>query len=76
MTTEPTNYHAFLLRLWRENGRSPWHASVENPHNGEKKIFANLEQFWLYVQMEIEIETAVFTPTNTKNQAGQEDTTV
>ncbi len=73
MKTEASNYHAFLLRLWRENGRSPWRASVENPHDGEKKTFATLEQLWVHVQMLIDEETAVFNPINTKEQESLED---
>ena len=44
------DYHAFLLRLWREDGRSPWRVTLENPHTGEKQTFATPEQFWDYLQ--------------------------
>jgi hypothetical protein len=38
-------YLSFLLRLWqaRQNGGETWHASLEDPHTGERHGFANLE---------------------------------
>jgi hypothetical protein len=41
MTTSPSDYHAYLLRLWREDGQSPWRAELVSPHTGDKHHFAN-----------------------------------
>jgi hypothetical protein len=32
-----------MLRLWQVKGESPWRASVENPHTGERRGFASLD---------------------------------
>jgi hypothetical protein len=36
-------YRAFLLRLWRGSG-DQWYASLDDPHTGERRAFATLEQ--------------------------------
>ncbi len=48
MTGEERQYYAYLLRLWRvETGARPvWHASLEDPHTGERKGFANLNSLF------------------------------
>ena len=52
---EQPNYHAFLLRIWQEDGRLPWRVTVENPHTGEKQTFATPELFWAYLQTQLEL---------------------
>jgi len=61
MKIEKSDYHAFLLRLWRENGRSPWRASLDNPHTGEKETFSSIEQLWAHVQAQIDPSITVLT---------------
>lgn len=41
MSTKPSDYHAYLLRLWREDAQSPWRAELVSPHTGDKHHFAN-----------------------------------
>jgi hypothetical protein len=36
-------YRAFLLRLWRA-ADGQWRASLEDPHTGERRAFATLDQ--------------------------------
>jgi hypothetical protein len=45
MPTESRRYLACMLRLWQVgSGEEPtWRASLENPHTGERRGFANLE---------------------------------
>lgn len=45
------NYFAFLLRLWNEKkaGSGAWRASLEDPHSGERKGFANLKDLYEYL---------------------------
>lgn len=43
------NYHAYLLRLWREDDATPWRASLENPHTGERIHFANDKQLYAFL---------------------------
>ena len=45
-----TDYRAFLLRLWRERESSPWRATVESPHTGERHGFANLELLFAFLE--------------------------
>lgn len=41
MTAKQTNdYHAYLLRLWREEESLPWRAELVSPQTGEKRHFA------------------------------------
>ena len=55
---QSSNYHAFLLRVWREDGRAPWRAALENPHTGEKHTFTSPEQFWAYLQAQLDLPEA------------------
>ncbi len=42
---------SFLLRFWSssERGNSTWHASLEDPHTGERIGFADLEHLFAYL---------------------------
>jgi hypothetical protein len=40
---ETEDYHAYLLRLWREERSLPWRAELVSPLNGEKRHFATQE---------------------------------
>ena len=48
---DDARYFAFLLRLWNEKkaGEDAWRASLEDPHTGEQKGFANLEAVFAYL---------------------------
>lgn len=35
-------YHAFMVRLWRDDEKRPWRASLQNAHTGEEQHFASL----------------------------------
>jgi hypothetical protein len=45
MPLKDHRYLSFLLRLWqvKQNSEESWHASLEDPHTGERHGFANLE---------------------------------
>lgn len=49
MKKTQSNYYAYLLRLWREDGRDNWHVTLQNPHNGELLKFADIEKFWAFL---------------------------
>ena len=62
MKTHP-NYVSFLLRLWQvsDEGKSQpspkkavWRASLENPHTGERKGFANLDELFDFLRAQTE----------------------
>jgi hypothetical protein len=42
--SQPRPYRAYLLRLWQvEHADRPvWHASLEDPHTGERRGLADL----------------------------------
>lgn len=46
---EPHNYHAYLLRLWRESDHDPWRATLENPHTGERLSFARVGELLAFL---------------------------
>jgi hypothetical protein len=52
MMTEQPGYLAYLLRLWRVNddGKPVWRASLESPHTGERRGFANLELLFAFLE--------------------------
>ncbi len=55
MSAKPAQYHAYLLRLWdaNSNGRPAGHASLEDPHTGERRGFADLEQLSAFLAAQI-----------------------
>ncbi|WKZ38742.1 MAG: hypothetical protein QY328_10785 [Anaerolineales bacterium] len=38
------SYHAYLLRVWREDDSLPWRAQLESPNTGDVLGFATLEE--------------------------------
>jgi hypothetical protein len=66
------NYYAFLLRLWRETN-TLWHASLENPHTGERRAFATLEQLSEYLTQAL---PSGFSAVDRKDQAPTEQADV
>lgn len=44
--SKPTEYRSFLLRLWAVSPDEPrvWRFSLEDPHTGERRGFANWER--------------------------------
>lgn len=43
-------YQAYLIRLWQEEEQGEWRATLENPHTGERKGFANLDSLITYLR--------------------------
>ena len=52
MSTEQQHYLAYMLRLWQvSSDREPiWRASLESPHSGELRGFANLELLFAFLE--------------------------
>jgi hypothetical protein len=52
VTGKPPKYIAYLVRLWQvdTHSRPIWHASLENPHTGERKGFADLQSLFLFLE--------------------------
>jgi len=68
MASKPPDYMAYMVRLWREDGRYSWHASLQNPHTGQKQTFATPEDLWLFLQSSMETQEDNHPPT-TGNQS-------
>jgi hypothetical protein len=51
VTSEQRGYLAYMLRLWRVDTKegTAWRASVESPHTGERRGFANLEALFVFL---------------------------
>lgn len=49
VTAQP-HYHAYLLRLWRDDAAAAWHASAQNPHTGQIHHFATVEQMLQFLK--------------------------
>lgn len=50
MVPKPANeYHAYLLRLWREEKSRPWRAELVSPQTGEKHRFASAAQLLYFL---------------------------
>lgn len=50
MNPNATEYHAWLLRMWRESPYTPWRIALENVSTSERKGFADLETLLAYLQ--------------------------
>jgi hypothetical protein len=48
------DYHAYLIRLWREGENRPWRATVEDAHTGERVGFANLRRMFEFLEDQTE----------------------
>lgn len=48
------NYHAFLLRLWRDRVGGLWHASLQTPDGVERRGFAGLEDLIAFLRQLLE----------------------
>ena len=46
----PADYHAGLLRLWREGAGGTWRASLQDAESGERIGFADLERLFAYLR--------------------------
>ena len=55
MSREQRGYISYLLRLWqiRSEGELVWRASLESPHTGERRGFANLADMFTFLEGEI-----------------------
>lgn len=49
-----TDYHAYLLRLWRENPSGSWRALVQDAATGERHGFAGLASLMRFLWAQTE----------------------
>ena len=71
-TTEPHLYFSYMLRLWQtvEEGRLVWRASLENPHTGERRGFANLQMLYAFLQEMCAIDDDLAQASGKEHQSG------
>lgn len=54
--TRMSRYHAFLLRIWRDNGAvgappGPWRFSLEDPASGDRRGFRSLAELSAFLNL-------------------------
>lgn len=49
MTTIDGNYHAYLLRFWRESELSSWRASLQDARTGQTLGFASMDELYQFL---------------------------
>ena len=49
-----TDYHAYLLRLWRESPGGPWRALLQDAATGERHGFAGLIAVVRFLETQME----------------------
>ena len=49
-SNHPADYHAGLLRLWRDGPGGRWRASLQDVESGERIGFAGLERLFAYLR--------------------------
>jgi len=57
-------YHSYLLRLWEtsDGEHEVWRASVERPGTGERCSFADVDELFAFLRMEMQMEQEEFYP--------------
>ena len=73
MNREQGSYLSYLLRLWKtkSGGEGIWRASLENPHTGERKGFANLTDLFTFLDQEIGSRGRDSTPSTPQEEGGE-----
>jgi hypothetical protein len=70
---ENPDYHAYLLRMWRENaGRQSWRASLESAQSGMCKGFASLGELFSFLQRATGLEPDVDPSEDREGRVGRE----
>jgi hypothetical protein len=49
-----SEYHAFLLRLWRDHAQQSWRASLQSTTTGERFHFGTLDELFAYLDARLE----------------------
>jgi hypothetical protein len=55
MNGERPAYRSYLLRLWRARASEggAWRASLQDPHTGERRGFADLSQLLAFLEQQL-----------------------
>lgn len=49
-------YHAFLLRLWRDDARQGWRASLQSTATGQRFHFGTLDELFAYLDSRLGVD--------------------
>lgn len=55
-TANPKDYHAYVLRLWRESDSGPWRISLQETGEGKRRGFADLASLMTHLEQLLEEE--------------------
>ena len=66
-----STYQSYLLRLWRDNPRAPWQASLQSTATEETIRFPDVEQMWAFLQAQMTEEGDP--PEEEKNPTGRSE---
>ncbi len=47
-------YHAFLLRLWRDDTRRGWRVSLQSTATGQRFHFGSIDELFAYLDARLE----------------------
>jgi hypothetical protein len=53
---QPSEYHAFLLRIWRVDARQDWHASLQNTETGQRSHFRTLDELFGFLHSRLDAD--------------------
>lgn len=63
-----TNYHAYLIRLWREDEAAPWRGELVSPGTGEQQLFATADQLFAFLADQVQTSAAAVQQENTEHE--------
>ena len=46
-------YQSFLLRIWRDDERTPWRVQLEDPHSGEQHGFSTMRKMFEFLEQQM-----------------------
>jgi hypothetical protein len=64
-----STYQSYLLRLWRDNPRAPWQASLQSTATEKTFHFADVGHMWAFLQAQMAGEGDP--PEEAENPTGQ-----
>jgi hypothetical protein len=45
-----TEYFSYLIRLWRDGEKGSWRVIIENPHNGKRYGFSDIDKLIAFLE--------------------------
>lgn len=52
MMVPRSEYHVYLLRLWRDDESTPWRIQVKDPRTDETLAFTDLESLFAFLRQQ------------------------